>query len=75
VNSKDAAGGEGVTQFGRALLALNIDIIYGSSSGMAHHSVMPSLWASTRYGKSAKPVYTTIDIIFPSSPPVAAEDA
>ena len=27
VNSKEAAGGDGVTQFGRALLALNIDII------------------------------------------------
>jgi len=27
VNSKAAAGGDGVTQFGRALLALNIDII------------------------------------------------
>ena len=31
VNSKDAAGGEGVTQFGRALLALNIDIICANS--------------------------------------------
>ena len=28
VNSKDAAGGDGVTQFGRALSKLNIDIIY-----------------------------------------------
>src|ERR1700741_936239 len=27
VNSKETAGGDGVTQFGRALLALNIDII------------------------------------------------
>lgn len=27
VNSKDAAGGDGITQFGRALSALNIDII------------------------------------------------
>src|ERR1700752_434568 len=27
VNRKDAAGGDGVTQFGRALLALNVDII------------------------------------------------
>src|SRR3954454_13724798 len=27
VNSKEAAGGDGVTQFGRALSALNIDII------------------------------------------------
>src|SRR6516162_4604528 len=27
VNSKDPAGGDGVTQFGRALLTLNIDII------------------------------------------------
>src|SRR6201987_1863619 len=32
VNSKDAAGGDGVTQFGRALLALNIDIICANSS-------------------------------------------
>jgi hypothetical protein len=31
VNSKDAAGGVGVTQFGRALLALNIDIIFANS--------------------------------------------
>jgi hypothetical protein len=31
VNSKDAAGGDGVTQFGRALLALNIDIICADS--------------------------------------------
>ena len=31
VNSKDAVGGEGVTQFGRALLALNIDIICANS--------------------------------------------
>jgi hypothetical protein len=31
VNSKDAAGGEGVTQFGRALLARNIDIICANS--------------------------------------------
>jgi len=31
VNRKDAAGGEGVTQFGRALLALNIDIICANS--------------------------------------------
>src|ERR1700693_831321 len=31
VNSKDAAGGEGVTQFGRALSALNIDIICANS--------------------------------------------
>jgi transposase len=31
VNSKDAAGGDGVTQFGRALLALNIDIICANS--------------------------------------------
>jgi len=31
VNSKDAAGGEGITQFGRALLALNIDIICANS--------------------------------------------
>src|SRR3984893_16371787 len=31
VNSKEAAGGEGVTQFGRALLALNIDIICANS--------------------------------------------
>src|ERR1700686_1505294 len=31
VNAKDAAGGEGVTQFGRALLALNIDIICANS--------------------------------------------
>jgi len=33
VNSKDAAGGDGVTQFGRALLALNIDIICANSHG------------------------------------------
>jgi hypothetical protein len=31
VNNKDAAGGDGVTQFGRALLALNIDIICANS--------------------------------------------
>src|SRR6202008_1264999 len=31
VNSKAAAGGDGVTQFGRALLALNIDIICANS--------------------------------------------
>jgi hypothetical protein len=31
VNSKEAAGGDGVTQFGRALLALNIDIICANS--------------------------------------------
>jgi hypothetical protein len=31
VNRKEAAGGEGVTQFGRALLALNIDIICANS--------------------------------------------
>src|SRR3989440_1201525 len=31
VNSKDTAGGDGVTQFGRALLALNIDIICANS--------------------------------------------
>jgi hypothetical protein len=31
VNSKDAAGGDGVTQFARALLALNIDIICANS--------------------------------------------
>jgi len=31
VNSKDAAGGDCVTQFGRALLALNIDIICANS--------------------------------------------
>jgi hypothetical protein len=31
VNSKDAAGGDDVTQFGRALLALNIDIICANS--------------------------------------------
>jgi hypothetical protein len=31
VNSKDAVGGDGVTQFGRALLALNIDIICANS--------------------------------------------
>ena len=31
VNRKDAAGGDGVTQFGRALLALNIDIICADS--------------------------------------------
>src|SRR6202043_2345052 len=30
VNSKDAAGGDGVTQFGRALLALNINICANS---------------------------------------------
>jgi len=32
VNSKDAAGGDGMTQFGRALHALNIDIICANSS-------------------------------------------
>jgi hypothetical protein len=31
VNSKDAVDGDGITQFGRALLALNIDIICASS--------------------------------------------
>jgi hypothetical protein len=31
VNSKEAAGGDGVTQFGRALLVLNIDIICANS--------------------------------------------
>jgi hypothetical protein len=31
VNRKEAAGGNGVTQFGRALLALNIDIICANS--------------------------------------------
>src|SRR3984893_7510381 len=31
LNRKEAAGGEGVTQFGRALLALNIDIICANS--------------------------------------------
>jgi hypothetical protein len=31
VNSKDAGGGDGVTQLGRALLALNIDIICANS--------------------------------------------
>ena len=32
VNSKDAIGGDGMTQFGRALHALNIDIICANSS-------------------------------------------
>src|SRR4029077_18437173 len=32
VNSKEAVGGDGMTQFGRALLALNIDIICANSS-------------------------------------------
>src|SRR5437899_4855194 len=32
VNSKDAVGGDGMTQFGRALHALNIDIICANSS-------------------------------------------
>jgi hypothetical protein len=31
VNNKDAAGGEGITQFGRALMELNIDIICANS--------------------------------------------
>jgi hypothetical protein len=31
VNSKDAVGGDGVTQFGRAPLALNIDVICAAS--------------------------------------------
>jgi hypothetical protein len=31
VNRKEAAGGDGVTQFGRALLAPNIDIICANS--------------------------------------------
>jgi hypothetical protein len=31
VNSKEAAGGQGVTQFGRAVLALNTDIICANS--------------------------------------------
>jgi hypothetical protein len=31
VNSKDAVGGEGITQFGRALMELNIDIICANS--------------------------------------------
>src|SRR5258705_7750910 len=32
VNRKDAIGGDGMTQFGRALHALNIDIIFAHSS-------------------------------------------
>jgi hypothetical protein len=32
VNKKDSAGGDGMTQFGRALQALNIDIICANSS-------------------------------------------
>ena len=32
VNKKDSAGGDGMTQFGRVLQALNIDIIYANSS-------------------------------------------
>jgi hypothetical protein len=32
VNKKDATGGDGMTQFGRALHALNIDIICANSS-------------------------------------------
>ena len=32
VNRKDAIGGDGMTQFGRALHALNIDIICANSS-------------------------------------------
>ena len=32
VNKKDAVGGDGMTQFGRALHALNIDIICANSS-------------------------------------------
>ena len=32
VNKKDAAGGDGMTQFGRALHALNVDIICANSS-------------------------------------------
>ena len=31
VNDKDAIAGEGITQFGRALSALNIDIICANS--------------------------------------------
>ena len=31
VNNKDAVGGEGITQFGRALSVLNIDIICATS--------------------------------------------
>ena len=31
MNNKDAVGGDGVTQFGRALSALNIDIICANS--------------------------------------------
>ena len=31
MNRKEAVGGDGVTQFGRALLALNIDIICANS--------------------------------------------
>ena len=31
MNRKETAGGDGVTQFGRALLALNIDIICANS--------------------------------------------
>jgi hypothetical protein len=31
VNNKDAVGGDGITQFGRALVALNIDIICANS--------------------------------------------
>jgi len=36
VNRKDAATGEGITQFGRALSALNIDIICASSPPPSH---------------------------------------
>ena len=32
INRKDAIGGDGMTQFGRALHALNIDIICANSS-------------------------------------------
>ena len=31
VNAKDAVGGDGITQFGRALMELNIDIICANS--------------------------------------------
>jgi hypothetical protein len=38
VNRKEAAGGDGVTQFGRALLALNIDIICANAGEGAHRT-------------------------------------
>jgi hypothetical protein len=39
VNRKETAGGDGVTQFGRALLALNIDIICANSMRLSSQAL------------------------------------